>query len=207
MDGKPGSRKRALTAEEAELWAFAMRDARATARRGRARKGAREADNTAGGENNAAAQPLPKAPKPPVPPSPAQPSNDVPYAPSRMPPLADFAEKDRRRISRNTDLIDARLDLHGMRQREAHSALRSFLLSAATRGYRHVLVITGKGVSAERQRDYYMEERGVLRRLVPQWLGEPELRTLVVSYTASHVRHGGDGALYVKLRRLRGHQD
>ena len=64
-----------------------------------------------------------------------------------------------------------------------------------------MLVITGKGVSAERQRDHFMEERGVLRRLVPQWLCEPELRNFVVSYTASHVRHGGDGALYVKLRR------
>ncbi len=123
--------------------------------------------------------------------------------PPKHPPLAAFEDKDRKRISRNPELIDSRLDLHGMRQREAHSALRSFLLSCASRGYRHVLVITGKGVTAERQRDHFMEERGVLRRLVPQWLAEPELRNLVVSYAASHIRHGGDGALYVKLRRLR----
>jgi DNA-nicking Smr family endonuclease len=146
MDWKPGSRKRALTAEEAELWAYTMRDARA---------------------------------------------------------LATFEDKDRRRISKNADMIDSRLDLHGMRQREAHGALRSFLLVCSARGDRHVLIITGKGVSLERSRDYLAEERGVLRRLVPQWLAEPDLRNLVVSYTASHVRHGGDGALYVKLRRPR----
>jgi DNA-nicking Smr family endonuclease len=202
MDGKSASRKRALTAEEAELWAFVTRDARALARRGRSRKKLPEPD--AAGDDDVALQPSPAAkPKVPAPSPSARPFADPAVALPRTPPLAAFEDKDRRRISRNPELIDARLDLHGMRQREAHSALRSFLLSAAARGHRHVLVITGKGVSAERQRDHFMEERGVLRRLVPQWLGEPELRNLVVSYTASHVRHGGDGALYVKLRRLR----
>ena len=201
MDWKPGSRKRALTAEEAELWAFTMRDARALTRRGRARKHAPIA-KTEGGEialrpslsdTSRKVASSPPAGRLPIPAPP----------PPKTLPLADFEDKDRRRISRNPELIDARLDLHGMRQHEAHSALRSFLLSAVSRGLKHVLVITGKGVSAERQRDHFMEERGVLRRLVPQWLCEPELRNFVVSYTASHVRHGGDGALYVKLRRPR----
>jgi DNA-nicking Smr family endonuclease len=201
MDWKLGSRKRALTAEEADLWTFAMRDARALARRERARR------NTACSEpegDGVAFQPSPPTMLPPQPP-PAKPKPFAGLAPTppAKPPIASFEEKDRRRISKNPELIDARLDLHGMRQREAHGALRSFLLNAASRGYKHVLVITGKGVSAERQRDHFLEERGVLRRLVPQWLSEPEMRNLVVSYTASHVRHGGDGALYVKLRRMR----
>jgi DNA-nicking Smr family endonuclease len=203
MDWKPASRKRALTAEEAELWTFAMRDARALSRRGRAEKRAAKAE-AQGGETPTGPPPSTKAPTP----ASARPSSASAIAAAapalpKHPPLAAFEDKDRRRISRNPELIDARLDLHGMRQREAHSALRSFLLSCAARGYRHVLVITGKGVTAERQRDHFMEERGVLRRQVPQWLAEPELRNLVVSYAASHVRHGGDGALYVKLRRLR----
>jgi DNA-nicking Smr family endonuclease len=205
MNWKPGSRKRALTAEEADLWAFAMRDARALARRERTRRNTSKIDHTAeiGLESETTAlQAAPAAI------SQSKSSTPKPFAnrvtvPPEKPPLASFEEKDRRRISRNPELIDARLDLHGMRQREAHSALRSFLLNAASRGHKHVLVITGKGVSVERQRDHFMEERGVLRRLVPQWLGEPEMRNLVVSYTASHVRHGGDGALYVKLRRMR----
>jgi DNA-nicking Smr family endonuclease len=37
---------------------------------------------------------------------------------------------------------------------------------------------------------------------VPQWLAEPEFRTIVLSYTAASIRHGGEGALYVRLRRL-----
>ena len=118
------------------------------------------------------------------------------------PPLSPFDERQRRKLARDMGLIDARLDLHGMRQREAHRALTSFLRSCAARGMRHVLVITGKGApEAVRTRDFYGEERGVLRRQVPMWLAEPELRGVVVSYTTSHVRHGGEGALYVRLRK------
>jgi DNA-nicking Smr family endonuclease len=203
MNWKPGSRNRALTAEEAELWAHTMRDARALRRRGKVRQNTPVDED--GVRTDVAPAPAGKPPsqQPASPPPPSSPSAALSAAPVRTVPLAAFEEKDRRRISKNSELIDSRLDLHGMRQREAHGALRSFLLSAASRGYRHVLVITGKGVSAERQRDHFMEERGVLRRLVPQWLAEPELRALVVSYTASHVRHGGDGALYVKLRKVR----
>lgn len=122
------------------------------------------------------------------------------------PPLADFEHRHRRKLARNVEAIDARLDLHGMRQREAHGALRAFLFASAARGHRYVLVITGKGVRAEieRTRDFTQEERGVLRRLVPQWLAEPEFRAIVLSYTAASVRHGGEGALYVRLRKLGG---
>jgi DNA-nicking Smr family endonuclease len=210
MDGKPGSRKRPLTAEEAELWAFAMRDALSMRRRERRRsEAARQADEAAA--NGAIPPPSPPAtPSANPPPKPAIPTPPPPILPSRQPQptkspaLAVYDEKERRRLSKNPELIDARLDLHGFRQREAHAALRSFLLSAVTRGHRHVLIITGKGGVAERHRDYLSEERGVLRRLVPQWLAEPELRGLVVSYTVSHIRHGGEGALYVRLRNLGG---
>jgi DNA-nicking Smr family endonuclease len=199
MDWKPGSRKRALTADEAELWTYAMRDARSLQRRGRRK--AHDADLPLG-DGDA----LPAAtPKPPV-----RAVNHPPYTPpapelSRSPALAAYDEKERKRLGKNPELIEARLDLHGFRQREAYTALRSFLFSCSARGLRHVLIITGKGTAAERQRDFFGEERGVLRRLVPQWLSEPELRSLVVSYTASHLRHGGDGALYIRLRKA-GHR-
>jgi DNA-nicking Smr family endonuclease len=207
MDWKPGSRKRALTTDEAELWTYAMRDARSLQRRGRRK--AHDADVPLGdgdGLPEPSGSPQPAAtPKPPV-----RAVNHPPYTPpapelSRSPALAAYDEKERKRLGKNPELIEARLDLHGFRQREAYTALRSFLFSCSARGLRHVLIITGKGTAAERQRDFFGEERGVLRRLVPQWLSEPELRSLVVSYTASHLRHGGDGALYIRLRKA-GHR-
>ena len=97
-----------------------------------------------------------------------------------------------------------RLDLHGLRQRDAHARLRAFLLEAHADGLRTVLVITGKGGEEQPDRlgDLAGErQRGVLRRNVPHWLEEPELRAIVLSFTLAGVRHGGAGALYVQLRK------
>ena len=191
MDWKPVSRKRALTAEEAELWAFVTRDARALRRRDRSHKLSSPASTPS------ELQPFADLNQPA---KPADFQRQKPTQP-KSPPLSAFDESERRRLGKNPDLIDARLDLHGLRQREAHAALRSFLFSCSVRGFRHVLIITGKGAPAERQRDFFGEERGILRRLVPQWLGEPDLRGIVISYAVSHIRHGGEGALYVRLRK------
>jgi len=101
----------------------------------------------------------------------------------------------RARVARGKEPIDGRLDLHGLTQSEAHSALLRFLRTASARGARLVLVITGKGVGSG--------ERGVLRRQVPQWLNMPEFRALVVGFEDAHIAHGGEGALYVRVRRSR----
>ncbi|HML44044.1 MAG: Smr/MutS family protein [Hyphomicrobium zavarzinii] len=126
-----------------------------------------------------------------------------PPAPSRSPPeLMTFDRKSARRLRQGQIEIEARIDLHGMRQNEAHVALRHFLMSAYRRGLRWVLVITGKGgPRAQRDDDIFgSSERGVLRRNVPMWLGEPELRAVVVSFTTAAIPHGGEGAIYVQLR-------
>ena len=92
--------------------------------------------------------------------------------------------------------IGGRIDLHGLRQDEAHSLLHDFLTRAAGRGLRYVLVITGKGFSSGGE--------GVLRRSVPGWLVTPGFRRLVSGYEQAHRSHGGEGALYVRLRREAG---
>jgi DNA-nicking Smr family endonuclease len=100
--------------------------------------------------------------------------------------------------------VEARLDLHGLRQRDAHAQLRRFLKTAQAQGLKHVLVITGKGTDQTASRSFYEEdERGVLRQAVPHWLSGPEFATLVVSYSQAPRRLGGGGALYVRLRRPR----
>jgi DNA-nicking Smr family endonuclease len=106
-----------------------------------------------------------------------------------------------RQLERKRLAVQARLDLHGMRQRDAHAALRRFLKSAQGRGYRRVLVITGKGAEPDATRSFYeAEDRGVLRQAVPQWLGQPDLAHVVVSYAEAPRRLGGEGALYVRIR-------
>ena len=120
-------------------------------------------------------------------------------APSRPvpPPLAPIGRRERSHLSRGRKEIDARLDLHGMTQMRAHRALFGFLQRAHHDGLTFVLVITGKGKMGSEF------ERGVLRRQVPQWLGLPEFRALVVGFEEAHIGHGGEGALYVRVRRSR----
>lgn len=100
--------------------------------------------------------------------------------------------------------IEARLDLHGMTQAQAHEALQRFILSSQTAGKRCVLVITGKGNDAQGRRDPLSKGQGVLKRMVPEWLAQPPLRALVLKTSSARPQHGGGGALYVLLRRQRG---
>ena len=137
---------------------------------------------------------------------------DADHAPAAIdprpgpPPLGRFQRKDAKQLSSGRLPVDSRIDLHGMRQREAHAALRRFLADAQARGHRHVLVITGKGTprgsgADDMPFDGTGDRPGVLRRAVPLWLNEPDLRGMVVSYAPAAPRHGGDGALYVRLRK------
>jgi len=118
-----------------------------------------------------------------------------------------FERRKGRRIATGKIGIDARLDLHGLRQSDAHSRLRRFLLQCVADGCSTVLVITGKGgaEASDTHRPFSADAerlgRGVLRRMVPLWLAEADLRALVASFRSAGVRHGGEGALYVQLRK------
>jgi DNA-nicking Smr family endonuclease len=136
----------------------------------------------------------------PAPPAKPMPSAQTPRASKpAVPPLVPLGRRERARLSRGKDEIDARLDLHGMTQVRAHRALFGFLQRAHSEGLTFVLVITGKGKAGKAE-----YERGVLRQQVPHWLSLPEFRALVVGFEEAHIGHGGEGALYVRVRRLRG---
>jgi DNA-nicking Smr family endonuclease len=120
--------------------------------------------------------------------------------PKKPPPLAPLDKRGKKRVARGRDAIDARIDLHGMTQSEAHDALVRFVRRSQANGARIVLVVTGKGSGNSRDGE---RERGVLRRQVPLWLALPEFRPFIVGFDAAHVAHGGEGALYVRLRKAR----
>jgi DNA-nicking Smr family endonuclease len=132
-----------------------------------------------------------------------------PSTTARQPPLAEFERRVVRKVTTGQIEIDARLDLHGLTQSAAHRRLRSFLRTAQSDGCRIVLVITGKGRENDSEPATFGEhmeqrERGVLKRSVPIWLEDPEMRAIVVSYTNAAQPHGGSGALYIRLRRRQG---
>ena len=129
----------------------------------------------------------------------ARPAKAVPVSPPAPPkpplaPLAPLGRRMKQRVARGKEAIGGKLDLHGYTQNEAHAALLRFLRKAHDRDARLVLVITGKGRGGE---------PGILRRQVPQWLALPEFRSLVIGFEDAHISHGGEGALYVRVRRAR----
>ncbi len=89
--------------------------------------------------------------------------------------------------------IGATLDLHGHTQDAALAALSRFLHRAHKRGDRAVIVVTGAGRGGE----------GVLKRMLPIWLAMRDIRPLVAGYAPAHRSHGGAGAFYVFLKRMR----
>jgi DNA-nicking Smr family endonuclease len=177
------SRRRSLSDEEEALWSGYVR-AITPLRPSKSKLAAKRSPVATGDEKPAPQRDV----RQPVPRSPAKPL-----------PLAPIDRRFKQRVARGRDEIEARIDLHGMTQSEAHAALFQFLRRAQTDGMRIALVVTGKGTMA---RDA-TSERGVLRRQVPLWLALPEFRPLIVGFDEAHASHGGQGALYVRLRRAR----
>jgi DNA-nicking Smr family endonuclease len=109
-----------------------------------------------------------------------------------------------RRLAQGRITPDAMLDLHGMTQDHAHRALERFLDMSLSYGRRCVLVITGKGGPSKPQDEmdapWARRRPGVLKSLVPLWLEHSPARSRIASIRTAHIRHGGDGALYVYLR-------
>ncbi len=99
------------------------------------------------------------------------------------------------RFKKGNMTLDARIDLHGMTQDHAHDALLHFMRQSIKAKFRVVLVITGKGRQSGGQ--------GILKGEVPRWLNEPTLRPHILSFSYAQPKHGGDGALYVYLKRDR----
>lgn len=128
------------------------------------------------------------------------------------PPLTGIDRRMRRRLIRGEADIDDRIDLHGQTIESARVSLKRFLAEARSQGHRLVLVITGKGESPFTRHTLHgtshfhsPERHGRLRRLVDEWLREPEFRLHVSGFQPAHPRHGGGGALYVRLRRQKDH--
>ncbi len=84
--------------------------------------------------------------------------------------------------------VEAKLDLHGLTQKTAHSILNNFIENQWKIGKRCVLVVTGKG-------------KGVLQSAVPNWLNQPLINQYILSFNYAQPKDGGSGALYILLKR------
>mgnify|MGYP000318308802 CR=1 FL=1 len=200
----PGKRGARLSQEERALWEHTAASLQPIkGKKGRVHAALEDSDGEPLASKRETARPAPPK-KPPAAAPPPPPKSKVTLPPPAPAPIA-LERRKARKLSSGRIEIDGRIDLHGMRQSEAHVALRRFLKRGYAEGKRWVLVITGKGAPARTALDERDErdgiERGVLRRSVPRWLAEPELAGIVIGFTTAAVNHGGEGALYVHLRK------
>jgi DNA-nicking Smr family endonuclease len=180
MTSDGGRRGKRLSSDDVAVWESVARSVRPLKKR------PRRAESPQGdAETTKKAAPKRAVAKPSLPARPPQ--------EKAPPPVAALDRKTKQKIARGRQAIDARVDLHGHSQGQAHEVLLRFLRATQAKGGRVVLVITGKGGRGE----------GVLKRAVPMWLGLPEFRELVIGFDSAAIGHGGEGALYVRLRKAR----
>lgn len=128
--------------------------------------------------------------KPPLPP--AKIKSPPPPQPRQPPKSSTGVDGNTlRKLTRGEIAPTAKLDLHGLTESAAHGALVAFVLAAHRRGDRLVLVVTGKGSGGA----------GVLRQMTPRWLDEAPMAKIIAEKRFAHRRHGGEGALYIYLRK------
>lgn len=142
---------------------------------------------------------------------PSAPHVHVPSPLHKPPPqITGLDRRTAQRLTRGQVEIERRFDLHGTGIEMARVNLLGFLRDAQAMGARNVLIITGKGGSPFSRHTLHgaghfhaPERSGRLRRLVTEWFHEPEFRSLVAGFQPAHPKHGGGGAYYVRVRRMR----
>ncbi|KAA0580241.1 DNA mismatch repair protein MutS [Azospirillum sp. INR13] len=190
------TRRRLPTPDERRLWRIAMRDAEPMPGRQIETEPEPLATMAELVEEPVATSlaPPPTARQHPSPPRPVR----APHPPLTPGSTANIDRRTGDRFRRGELEIDGRIDLHGMTQAQAHTALASFVHRAWNEGRRCVLVITGKGSFGG---------LGVLRQATPRWLADPALRPMVLAIQPARPKDGGDGALYVLIKRRRDRKD
>lgn len=182
--------KRRVTPEELELWRHIAQTVRPIRSRRRAVRPKDEAPGAPAATAKAVGPATPAAPAPkPKPPAPAIP-HELTHGLSH-----GIDRRQAERFRKGKLPIEGKIDLHGRTQQDAHGDLLAFLKRAHAAGKRTVLVVTGKGMTGSKT--------GILRQAVPRWLNEPAFRALVLAFDYAEPQHGGDGALYVLLKRVR----
>lgn len=184
--------RRKISPEELELWQHVAKSVRPIKHPRKKPAAAQEKSETKSPPAPPGKMKMVKAAPPPAPP--------VPPAPTRPHHLTHGLSHgiDRRQAARFRKgklEIEGKIDLHGRTQQAAHDDLLAFLRRAHGNGKRCVLVVTGKGMTTSKV--------GILRQAVPRWLNEPGFRSLVLAFDYAEPHHGGEGALYVLLKRVR----
>jgi DNA-nicking Smr family endonuclease len=182
--------KRRVTPDELELWRHVAQSVRPIKSKRRSASPKEDAPSAPAAKTKTSKPAAPAAsPRKPQPAAPAKP-HELTHGLSH-----GIDRRQAERFRKGKLAIDGKIDLHGRTQQDAHDDLLAFLKRAHAAGKRNLLVVTGKGMTTSKV--------GILRQAVPRWLNEPAFRSLVLAFDYAEPQHGGEGALYVLVKRVR----
>ena len=97
-----------------------------------------------------------------------------------------------------------KLDLHGFSLSEANKKVKKFIIESYNRGYKKLIIVTGKGLRSKTDNNpYASNEMNILKNSVPDYvLNEPDLSVVIKKVTKADIKHGGDGAIYIFLKNM-----
>ena len=114
-----------------------------------------------------------------------------------------YDKEDNKKKIVNTNKLK-KLDLHGLSLDEANKTVKNFIVTSYNQGYKKLLVITGKGSRSNVYNNPYISDKtSILKNSVPDFVSSDlELSNIVKKITKADLRDGGDGAIYIFLKKL-----
>ncbi|MDC3131747.1 Smr/MutS family protein [Pelagibacteraceae bacterium] len=100
--------------------------------------------------------------------------------------------------------IDRRLDLHGYSILDAYEKFKDEVIKLYNKNKRCMLVITGKGVHLKGKQNTEENPKlfhGKIKKSIIDWIKEDQFKNYILTYQDAGFDYGGDGALFVYLRR------
>ncbi len=116
----------------------------------------------------------------------------------------DVTDKDDIQTNKQLNLQRFRYDLHGFTLTEANKKVREIILSCSKKNFREILLITGKGIHSNTDKNIYAsKDLSKLRYSVPDYIkSDKDLSKNIISITSADKKDGGDGAIIIKLKKL-----
>jgi DNA-nicking Smr family endonuclease len=108
-------------------------------------------------------------------------------------------------FKKSLDIIERyRFDLHGFTLLEANKKIRELITNCQEKGFREILLITGKGLHSNvDQNTYASKELSKLKFAVPEYIKrQKDLSDKVISIEPAKINDGGEGAIIIKLKKL-----
>ena len=121
----------------------------------------------------------------------------------------DFLSNDENLVDKDANLIKKHIkktdtiDLHGCSLDEANKKISNLINSSYEMGVSKLLVVTGKGLHSENEKDPYVsKDLGILKYSVPQYVrNNKELMKLINEIQEANIEDGGSGAFYIFLKK------